>query len=92
MNYDNQNDRTVDITDTVLPTSTRGPFCVNDRVERLQGEKHNRWGTITGRANDETQEAWLVIDNDGVVHQDLAKDLAPARRKITHHSQPGEHR
>jgi hypothetical protein len=91
MNYYNQDDRTVDITDTVLPTSARGPLCVNDRVERLLGEERDRWGTITGRATDETQEAWLVIDNDGVIHQDLAMDLAPARRKITNHSRPGEH-
>jgi hypothetical protein len=64
----------IDLTDWARPAPA-GTFLVDDRVKRRAGtSEKSQWGTIVGSAQDD----WLVLDNNGVTHQDRAVDLLPA--------------
>jgi hypothetical protein len=51
---------------------------IRDRVERLDGSGESRWGTITGRQDDD----WLVLDNAGHTHRDSKPNLRRATRAV----------
>ena len=74
-------DLTVDLTGTPAAAHT---FHVDDRVERLSSTtERSHWGTITSGVHLQDREDWLVVDNDGVTHQDAGDDLVLARRGQT---------